>query len=104
MEHSSAFNNRPFLISSNPARNNHILEILKTTEGDWKIGDKFYLMTDALASCFLEQHETGQAPLEILRNFDTRGQQRSFEEWIGGLRKEKQMRNDDVTLVRIDII
>jgi hypothetical protein len=104
LTHSSEFNNRPLLISTNPPRNNGVLEAINIKSGNWCIEDRFYLMTDALASWFLQEYEADQAPWRILRDFDTIDQQQSFKEWIHNLREKNQMRNDDVTLIRLDIV
>ncbi|MBI2486422.1 MAG: protein phosphatase 2C domain-containing protein [Deltaproteobacteria bacterium] len=103
IQNSSDFNNRPFLICSDPARNNKILEVLKITSGDLHFGDQLYLMTDSLACWFLERYENEQAPWSFLRGLDINGTQRPFELWITELRARKEIRNDDVTLIRIDI-
>jgi len=104
VEHSSEFSNRPFLVGSNPTRNRGLLEALRKIEGDWGIDDRFYLMTDALACWCLRELEQGQKPWAILRDLDTRDQMMPFEDWIGELRANRQIRNDDVTLVRIDVM
>jgi hypothetical protein len=101
--HSSEFNNRPLLLSSRRTEKNDVLEAVTKTIGDWQIDDQFYLITDALACWFLEQCETSQSPWKIFRDLDTCDQKQSFEKWIGELRAKKQIRNDDVTLIRIDI-
>lgn len=47
---SSQFNNRPYLLSSNPTNNKHILKHVKKLSGHWQKNDTFFLMTDALAA------------------------------------------------------
>lgn len=104
IQHSFDFNNRPWLISSNPTKNNKVPELLKTTMGDWKLGDKFFLMTDSLACWFLQKNEAGQNPQSIISDLDAFDRNQSFEDWICELRTRKQIHNDDVTLIHIDII
>lgn len=118
LEHSSDFNNRPLLISSNPALNEGIFNAFRLARGEWRIDDRFYLMTDALADWFLKEFESGQAPWLTLSDLGTeeRGhtsfgemsptseQKQSFDRWIADLRNTKKIRNDDVTLIRIDLI
>lgn len=103
IEHSSEFNNQPWLISSNPRKNKSLANTIREMKGDWCVDDSFYLMTDALASWFLKQHELEQAPWKILRDLDTLDQLKPFNEWISELRISKKIRNDDVTLMRIDM-
>ena len=102
IEHSSEFNNRPVLICSN--KNKNILDAMKTAIGDWCAGDRFYLMTDALASWFLQECEKGKTPWKILHYPDIDNQQKKFKELMYELRASKQIRNDDLTLLCIDIV
>lgn len=120
LEHSSDFNNRPLLLSSNPSLNEGFFHAFKIIQGEWRIDDRFYLMTDALADWFLKGCESGQAPWLTLSDLGIeerghtscrgmsptgeRGQKQSFNRWINALRNTKKIRNDDVTLIRIDMI
>ncbi len=98
MQDASAFNNRPFLLSSNPSRNKNLEEHWNFGGGQLERGDRMYLMTDALAAWFLRAHETGARPwdeLDALENGD------AFAAWIAEQRATHAMRNDDVTLIRL---
>jgi hypothetical protein len=72
-------------------------------EGAWDPGDAFYLMTDALACWFMREVEEGRMPWGVLRDLDTSGEIKPFREWVGDLRMDRAIRNDDVTLLRVDI-
>ncbi|WP_428940421.1 protein phosphatase 2C domain-containing protein [Fontivita pretiosa] len=100
---SGAFSSRPHLLSSNPAHNSHIVAHLRTIDGTWQPGDAFYLMTDALASWFMRELEEGHTPWRILRDFDTKDEVKPFREWVESLRAQRAVRNDDVTLLRVDL-
>jgi hypothetical protein len=100
VEQSSDFNNRPVLLASNPARNEQVTGTLSRVSGTFGSGDAFYLMTDALAQWSLRQDEAGRSPWAKLRALAT-GEAPAFAAWIDGLRRTKELRNDDVTLVRI---
>jgi hypothetical protein len=102
LEHSSDFNNRPVLLASNPARNDQAIGGLRRISGTFESGDAFYLMTDALARWSLREDEEGRAPWLRLRDLGTR-EAPAFGSWVEGLRKTKDLRNDDVTLIRIDL-
>lgn len=102
MEQSSDFNSRPVLIASNPARNDQALGAARRVSGTFGSGDAFYLMTDALAQWSLKKDEEGRNPWALLRGLDT-GDAPAFDMWIDGLRRTKELRNDDVTLIRIDL-
>jgi hypothetical protein len=98
---SEEFNNSPFLLGSNPDSNKDIEANIHTGEGGWKQGDKFYLMTDALAAWFFREVEENRMPWRTL--VDLESEDLPFRPWVEGLRNTKQIRNDDVTLYRVDI-
>ena len=99
---SGQFNNRPALLSSNPARNEGLAGALRCAAGRWEAGDEFYLMTDALACWFLRAVESGERPWLELRDLAAeRGATAAsaFAEWVADLRGAGRLRNDDVTLL-----
>lgn len=100
---SAAFTNRPHLLSSNPAHTSRIVDHVRNMHGTWQAGDAFYLMTDALACWFMREDEKGRAPWRVFRDLNTSDEVKPFREWVEVLRKEGAMRNDDVTLLRVDI-
>jgi hypothetical protein len=97
----SEFTNSPFLLGSSPEANIGINSEVRSTRGGWQTGDKFYLMTDAIAAWFFREVDKGQAPWLALRDLET--DELPFRPWVDELRNTHQMRNDDVTLYRIDI-
>ena len=99
---SGAFSNRPDLLASLPAFNRPEDELVKSFKGTWGCDDTFFLMTDALACWFFKEREAGSEPWNLLRDMDTQGQV-SFQKFIASLRHSSSIKNDDVTLVRIDI-
>jgi serine/threonine protein phosphatase PrpC len=100
---SSGFTNRPKLLAStHQSRGNEVAAEMRP--GDWEVGDSFYLMTDALAQWFLCEAERGSKPWGVLEDLDTIDQPLAFGDWIGSLRSDKAMRNDDVTLLRVMIL
>lgn len=101
--HSSDFSNRPFLASTNRLSNVHIAEVQQQMRGQWQRNDQFYIMTDALACWFMQMREASRNPLRSVRQLDTEEGEEFFD-WISRLRSEESMRNDDVTLLRIDIV
>ncbi len=98
----SEFSNSPFLMLSNPSASEGWQERLRTISGSWLSDDSFYLMSDALAAWFMRDEESGGAPWEILRDLGTADSQ-TFPDWISELRSTHHIRNDDVTLVRVDL-
>lgn len=100
---SAAFTNRPHLLSSNPAYTGRLVDHVRNMDGSWQAGDAFYLMTDALACWFMREAEEGRTPWRVFRDLNTSDEVKPFREWIEALRAEGAMRNDDVTLLRVDI-
>ena len=101
--HSAEFGNRPALLSSNPAANAGLADRLPGACGDWLPGDRFYLMTDALACWFLRATEADERPWEALRDLAATGGSAGFAGWVGELRAGGALRNDDVTLVMVEL-
>jgi hypothetical protein len=100
MTDSASFNNHPNLLSSTAGFNENEKDLIKTDSGSWRCHDLFLLMTDALACWFLKECEQGNSPWNILRDLDTDD---TFKKLVVHLRTARQMKNDDVTLARIDI-
>jgi hypothetical protein len=104
LDNSASFSSHPKLLSSNPDHNESALDHLHIIEGTWKSEDTFYLMTDALACWFMKAIELGQTPWTVLRSLEPNPQIEFFRDWVDELRASKAMRNDDVTLLRVNII
>ena len=99
----SDFGNLPMLLCSNRTHNDGLLEEVDHIAGEWRVGDRFYLTTDALAQWFLSEHERGQSPFRARFPNSSSGQS-AFCDWISRLREEGQLRNDDVTLLCLDVV
>lgn len=103
LENSESFGSRPHLLSSNPAYNSQVRDHLRTAGGNWHVDDAFYLMTDALACWFLREAEEGRSPWGTLRDFDLSEGLEPFRDFVGNLRRNGAIRNDDVTLLCVKI-
>jgi hypothetical protein len=100
---SSTFGNSPDLISSNPAYNLELESRVKVKTGNFLFGDSFYLMTDAIAYWFITQIAEGKKPwitLDELFEVDNDG----LNEYINHLRRENRLKNDDVTIARVNLL
>jgi hypothetical protein len=84
-----AYGSRPTLVSSRPEVP---LPEVSATEGTWTPGDLLLLATDAIAA-YLLAHE----PSEVCGLSPS-----AFRQWVGEAR-EGGMRNDDVTLLELDL-
>jgi len=103
LRHASEFSNTPYLLLTNPAACRGWQDQLKHVSGIWRSEDSFYLMSDALAAWFMRDEENGGSPWKVLRDFGTVDGP-EFSSWIEQLRSENAIRNDDVTLVRLDLV
>jgi len=105
--HAADFSNAPWLVGSrtSPGEVPHKKGLQQ--EGDWQPGDRFWLMTDALAQWFLVQVEADGKPwlaLEPLLHIASDEEaQYAFDFWIEGLRAARRLRNDDVTLLAVSL-
>jgi hypothetical protein len=97
LAHSDEFGNRPRLIGSRPSA---AAQTHAEGNGDWQTGDRFLLMTDALAHWFLRRHEAGERPWEEFGQLSEGDG--GFAEWVEQRRRDG-LRNDDVTVVMIDV-
>ncbi|UGQ13819.1 hypothetical protein LO772_09605 [Yinghuangia sp. ASG 101] len=69
--------------------------------GRWLLGDRFYLATDAMAAWFLRRTEHGGKPWAALRALDSAAPG-DLARWVERQRKAGELRNDDVTIIRIE--
>jgi hypothetical protein len=97
LQNSHEFNNRPKLIGTNvKATNIHVSQMYGTA----KLGDRFYLTTDAIACWIFKQLEANQDPwlkLDKISSDDL------FANWVTELRDRHEIANDDTTLLCLKI-
>jgi hypothetical protein len=103
MTSAADFSNQPPLLNSHGAPAETLNRYVARHAGDWEPQDVFYLSTDALAAWFLRAAELGQRPWEALFNLDTEDAGTDFPDWISELRRTGEIRDDDTTLVRVDV-
>ena len=97
---SEQFGNRPLLLSSVARANQRVWDEVRIEEGELCGRDQLLLMTDALAQWFLVEAEMGRRPWAALARAMT---QEAFCGFVDLLRASKALRNDDTTLVRIEV-
>lgn len=102
MSSAADFSTTPKLISTRPHRLPQVLANIDTADGDWRPGDALFLATDAVAAWFLGAAEAGEAPWKTLSGFGSH-EPEAFATWVGEQRDGRHLRNDDVTLVRVDM-
>lgn len=100
LERAEQFNNRPVLLSSMARANGHVWSEVASDEGELQGSDRLLLMTDALAQWFLVEAELGRRPWAALAKTTTPEQ---FSGLVDCLRAGGALRNDDVTLVSVEV-
>jgi len=102
---SESFGNQPALLCSRPGGGKAVLPRPKVEWGEWRPGDQFFLVTDAIAQWFLRRHEARLKPwVPIARRFHEPKPDVALTAMVEKLRDDEAMRNDDVTLVAIDVL
>jgi hypothetical protein len=101
IDSSAAFAARPVLLPSRPAPADHFEEAIARHKGYWQLGDRFYVMSDALACWFVASIEQGAQPWREIDGFG-RLERAKFRRWVHALRP-MSLKNDDVTLLRIRV-
>lgn len=95
------FNNRPSLTCSIEAASTAI-EASQLT-GDWQDGDKFLLLTDAIARWLLSDFEKGVRNLLSLENNEQLASLATEQRAIQGDDGRSLMHNDDITIMKVEI-
>ncbi len=104
LDHATQFDNYPHLVGSRmPVEAVHERQRL-WADGRGEPGDRLWAMTDALAQWCLAEQEGGGNPWATLEALlPSPDGQRDFAAWIEGLRNARQLKNDDVTLLTIEL-
>jgi hypothetical protein len=101
---SAEFGNQPQLLCSRSAGSAASKFRAFHGHGRWQTKDRFLLMTDALAHWFLVRIEQKGNPLaEINRLLQETSPAAAFASWIDFRRRQSLLRNDDVTLIIVDV-
>ena len=101
---SADFAKRPYLLCSAQGPSPQLDENTHSVCGRWAEGDTFFLMSDALACWFLRKCERGEKPWVSLLNLGTDEADGTFQDLVTRWRETEGMRNDDVTLIRVDVL
>ncbi|MBX9667967.1 MAG: protein phosphatase 2C domain-containing protein [Candidatus Obscuribacterales bacterium] len=106
MTDAESFNNSPLLLCSNLGKHEEVDRLFLEKEGTWLNGDRFLLLTDAIAAWFFRKHDKSGDALKTLLNIND---QNELLELVNKARNDHDeegrpyMRNDDVTLVRVEV-
>jgi hypothetical protein len=101
---SSDFGNLPVLLGSRGRAADTPVQGIRRARGKCRPGDRLLLATDALAEWLLRRNEGGQRPADdIDQLLAESAPQDAFASWVEERRDRQGLRNDDVTLVVIDL-
>lgn len=98
---SADFGNTPHLVGSVASANSALAQHERRCCGEVRQGDLFFLMTDAVAAWFMASTERGESPWEVLRSF--RGNS-GFRAWLEDRREGRELRNDDTTVLVLEVL
>lgn len=98
--HSAQFNDHPPLICSNPANNQGLWPQVRQSSGECRPGDVMILASDAVAQWILREREAGRQPWPTLMRLKP-GQE--WADWLQSRRTHRAIRNDDATILLIEI-
>ncbi|MFE9747855.1 protein phosphatase 2C domain-containing protein [Saccharothrix saharensis] len=103
IDSAEAFDNAPGLVNAFNRDRGLLARHVRTASGVAVPGDQFFLCTDALAAWFLRAAERGDRPWQVVGDFARSGDVDGFTAWLATARAEGLMRNDDVTVVHVDL-
>lgn len=95
------FNNRPSLICSIENQTSEV-ELLRL-KGNWQAGDKFLLLTDAIARWVFGQAESGLNRVCDLENETDLREFSSQQRALIGEDGRSSLHNDDITIMKVDV-
>ena len=103
LEDAASFTNTPALVPTQRGQLDHVIAALGRAQGACRDGDVLFLATDALAAWFLAAARAGEAPWRELAGIACDDGGSGFAAWAAKQRRAGAMRNDDVTLVRVEV-
>lgn len=104
LEKSEQFGSTPYLLASLQTQNVEVNNFLKKEKGEINKGDVLILGTDAISSWMLSEYEKENQPWHSLKNLlgGNGYTQTDFKNWLNNKRNEKEIKNDDTTLIIIE--
>ena len=99
VEDASEFDSTPDLFGSSADNPGYAWEAVRRDSGECMAGDLLILASDAIAHWFLGADAAGEKPWETVASLDSS----DWDDWVAGLRRAGLMRNDDVTLLAMEV-
>jgi hypothetical protein len=104
LQNLSDFSQSPVLIPSKKERLDSIKGKIQTARGSLKRGDQIILASDAIAAWIMKQSQSeGLLFLEMIQSFKNANDGIGFARWVNSLRKSGELKNDDTTMIFIEL-
>ncbi len=102
VDDAASFGNAPKLVPSRSGQHGRVMAALERADGTWEDGDVLFLTTDALAAWFLGDAAAGGTPWQELSAIEPDDHD-GFATWAEHERAGGRLRNDDLTLLRLEV-
>jgi hypothetical protein len=100
----SEFSNSPVLIPSKSEKMDSIKNKIQTARGSLMRGDQLILASDAISSWIMRKPQKDQREyLDMVNTLRTSGDELAFTTWVNRLRRNGELRNDDTSIVYIEL-
>lgn len=104
LQHHTEFNNTPVLIPSRSEKIDSIKGKVQTARGSLVMGDKLILASDAISSWIMRNSQSDQLEfVKMVKEIKNAKNISGFTNWINGLRKRGDLKNDDTSLILIEL-
>jgi hypothetical protein len=99
------FSSAPYLLSTDPAQYIEIESKVLRANGNIRVGDILVIGTDAISAWFLSEAIGNNRPWLQLQDLlgNTRYSKIDFIDWLNHKRAKKEIKNDDTTVIIIEI-
>jgi hypothetical protein len=98
------FSQSPVLVPSKKERLDSIRGKIQTARGSLKRGDQIILASDAISAWIMKQSQAdGLMFLKMLQSLKNANDGFGFTRWINSLRKSGELKNDDTTMIFIEL-
>ncbi|HEY5745314.1 MAG TPA: protein phosphatase 2C domain-containing protein [Chryseolinea sp.] len=100
------FGNTPYLLSSKLSQNLEVTSHILMANGTLETDDLIIIGTDAISAWVLSEAHKGRQPWQNLKNLlgDTGYSKKDFMNWLNNKRFEKEIKNDDTTIITVEIV
>lgn len=102
-DNASSFSLQPPLLRSRDPDDARLMDHLRKREGEWEPDDRFFLASDALASWLLASVDADGSPWAVFYDLSTQDELRTYSELVDQERDCGRLKNDDTTMVRIEV-